>query len=61
MSTTNEKSSRGFWDPHQVLSNLGMSEGNLTGMVDHEGSWWIGLLINLERYGISKVARNGNC
>ena len=44
-----------------LTSNLGISEGNLTGMVGQEGSCWIGSLINLDKSGISKVAKNGNC
>ena len=42
-------------------SNLGKSESNLIKMADHEGLWWIGLLINLDRSDRSKVARTGNC
>jgi hypothetical protein len=49
-----EGSSPGF------SSNLGMFEGNLDDIVDHEGSWAIGSFINREKYGKSSVARKGN-
>ena len=42
-------------------SNLGISEGNLTGIAGQEGSWWIKSLINMDKSRKSNVAKNGNC
>jgi hypothetical protein len=49
-----EGSSPGF------LSNLGMYDGILDGIVDHEGSWDIGSFVNHEKLGKSSIVRKGN-
>ena len=41
-------------------SNFGMFDGNFTGMGGHEGLCRMGSLINLDKYGKSKVAMKGN-
>jgi hypothetical protein len=41
-------------------SKLGMYDGILDGIVDHEGSWEIGSFANYEKYGKSIIARKGN-
>ena len=42
-------------------SNLGMSDGNLIGIVGKEGSCLMGSLINLDKSGNSKVTKNWSC
>jgi hypothetical protein len=40
------------------LSNFGISEGNLVGMIGQKGECNMGSLVNLDRSDRSKVAKN---
>jgi hypothetical protein len=43
----------------RFLSNFGMSEGSLSGIVDHEGLWEIRSFLNYDRSGKYNFARKG--
>jgi hypothetical protein len=40
--------------------NFEISDGNLEGIFDHDGSWEIGSFFNREKSNKSNVARKGN-
>jgi hypothetical protein len=41
-------------------SNFGMSNGNLTGMVDHNKLWRMGSFVKYENFNNSNVTKKGN-
>jgi len=44
-----------------LLSNLGMSEGNLARITNKKGKCNMGSFVNQDKFGRSIVARKGNC